>query len=67
MICYYSRTWYYGEMTDGKKNGDGVEIDIEKSIVWKGKFDHGQKTGYFHIESPTYKYYGMLANGKYQG
>ena len=54
-------------MMDGKKNGDGVEIDVDRSTVWKGKFVQGQKTGYFHVEAPEYKYYGMVAHGKYHG
>ena len=54
-------------MSASKKNGSGIEIDVAQSIVWKGKFILGQKTGFFHIESPNFKYYGMLSSGKYHG
>jgi hypothetical protein len=67
MFWTFKRIWYYGQLVDGKKHGTGVEIDLPTSTVWKGKFVHGRKTGYFHIESPAMKYYGSVLDGHYHG
>lgn len=67
MIWYYKQTLFYGEMCDGKKHGSGLEINLITETSSKGKFQAGMKTGYFHIESPQHKYYGMLLRNEYQG
>lgn len=64
MVWYFKRILYYGELVDGKKHGQGIEISlVNDMIIWKGKFHHGHKTGYFSVESESYKYYGSLKNG----
>lgn len=40
-----------------------IKFDEFNVCIWKGKFCHGQKTGYFSIESKQFKYYGMLKDG----
>jgi len=42
----------------------GIMNDV---VIWKGKFHHGHKTGYFSVESANHKYYGSLKNGEYHG
>ncbi len=55
-------------MVDSKKHGTGIEINLgKKSVVWKGKFINGKKTGYFSMESNEAKYYGMVKDGEYHG
>jgi len=64
MIWYFKKTLYYGQIVGGKKNGLGIEIKLSDEVkVWKGKFQNGQKTGYFSIESAQTKYYEHLKNG----
>lgn len=64
MVWYFKKSLYYGQLLDSKKHGNGIEIQVSKQpLVWKGKFQKGQKTGYFCVESNELKYYGMLKNG----
>lgn len=51
MVWYFREVFYFGELQDGKKHGQGMEIKFtdEEIVVWKGKFVYGQKIGYFIV------------------
>ena len=53
----------------GKKNGYGVEIDLENEcyFIWRGTFLNGKKTGYFQLTTPEISYHGSVKNSYFDG
>lgn len=50
IIYYFDHKIYYGELTNGNKNGYGVEIDFNKAITFAGNFQNGKKNGPFFVQ-----------------
>jgi hypothetical protein len=50
-------------MRDEKKNGQGVEIDLNRDIHYSGCFDNGRKKGSFRVVKKDEEYVGELKKG----
>jgi hypothetical protein len=67
IVYYYCGIVYFGELFNNQKHGMGVEIDLQKSSIFKGEFRDGEMVGSFEVQRDGEKYVGELENGLYHG